>query len=79
MKTQITLTTRTHQSIRRGKIIGVSTGRFIVAIGNSTVHATGSGYAVGDSVLVTKVDNTFRIISKQVGTPNTAKEVFIDG
>jgi hypothetical protein len=73
------LSIETTQQIRRGKIIGVTAGRYLISMGKSSVFAYGKGYNVGDSVLVAYVNNKYSIVSPQGALSDTVKEVFING
>ena len=71
------LTTIPQDQLRRGKIIAKVANRFIVQVGKGTVNADGQGYVVGDTVVVSKINGIFQIISKFQAVSNTYKEVFI--
>ena len=71
------LTTIPQDQLRRGKIIAKIANKFIVQIGKGTVNANGQGYIVGDTVVVSKINGIFQIISKFKAVSSTYKEVFI--
>ena len=71
------LTTIPQDQLRRGKIIAKIANKFIVQIGKGTVNANGQGYVVGDTVVVSKINGIFQIISKFKAVSSTYKEVFI--
>ena len=71
------LTTVSQDQLRRGKIIAKIASKFIVQVGKGTVNANGQGYTIGDTVVVSKINGIFQIISTFKAVSNTFKEVFI--
>jgi len=72
------LTTIPQEQLRRGKIIALVANKYIVQIGKGTVNASGVGFVVGDSVVTSKINGVFQILSKcQPTSSRVSKEVFI--
>lgn len=71
------LTTIPQEQLRRGKIIALIAGRYVVQVGKGTVNASGQGFTVGDTVVVSKISGRFQIISKFDSISLKYKEVFI--
>lgn len=71
------LTTIQNDQLRRGRVIGIAAGKYVVQVGKGTVNARGSGFSVGDSVVVSKVSGVFQIISKFKPIAKGSKEIFI--
>jgi hypothetical protein len=71
------LTTIPQEQLRRGKIIALVANRYIVQVGKGTINASGQGFAIGDTVVVSKINGVFQIISKFNAISSVYKEVFI--
>jgi len=71
------LTTIPQEQLRRGKIIALVANRYIVQVGKGTVNASGQGFNVGDTVVISKINGVFQIISKFKAVSSVLKEVFI--
>lgn len=71
------LTAIQNDQLRRGRIIGIVAGKFVVQVGKGTINARGSGFNIGDSVIISKVSGVFQIISKFKPVAKGTKEIFI--
>lgn len=71
------LMTIPQEQLRRGKIVAIIANKYVVQIGRGTVNANGQGYIVGDTVVVSKINGIFQIISKFKAVSSSYKEVFI--
>jgi hypothetical protein len=68
------------KQLSKGKVIGMTAGRYLVQVGQGTVMAySKSKYIVGDSVVLALMDKTFQIISDHRMVSRQIKEVYIDG
>ncbi len=78
------------KQIKKGKVIGKTSGRYIIQINpalqteanpsrGSILAYSDQVYGVGDAVLIALVNNSFQVISKHRAMPKNMTEVYIDG